>query len=75
MRTRTLKSFAVSISIGVAISVAFYTLTAVYGYLTFGSFVNEDILMSYEGGGMVYAGMYIMVLKIIVVSNNSILMF
>ena len=75
MRTRTLKSFAISISIGVAISVAFYTLTAVYGYLTFGSFVNEDILMSYEGGGMVYAGMYIMVLKIIVVSNNSVLMF
>ena len=67
MQSRTVKSFALVTTIAIIISVAFYTLTAVFGYLTFGSLVNEDILMSYDGSGPVYAGMYIMVLKIIVV--------
>ena len=70
MKHRTLKSFAFAGTIAVAICVAFYTLSAVYGYLTFGSLVNEDILVSYEGGGPVYAGMYIMVVKIIAVSRG-----
>ena len=71
MKTRSVKSFAFVTSIAMAISVAFYTLTAVFGYLTFGGSVNEDILMSFEGSGPVYAGMYIMVLKIITVSNHT----
>ena len=69
MQSRTVKSFGFAVSIAILISVAFYTLTAIYGYLTFGSLVNEDILMSYEGGGVVYVGMYVMVLKIITVSR------
>ena len=70
MQSRTVKSFGFAVSIAILISVAFYTLTAIYGYLTFGSLVNEDILMSYEGGGVVYVGMYVMVLKIITVSRS-----
>ena len=73
MKTRSVKSFAFVTSIAMAISVAFYTLTAVFGYLTFGGSVNEDILMSFEGSGPVYAGMYIMVLKIITVSNHTLM--
>ena len=67
MKTRTVKSFAIVASTAIAISVVFYTLTAIFGYLTFGGLVNEDILMSFAGSGPVYAGMYIMVLKIITV--------
>ena len=72
MKMRTVKSFTIVASMAIAISVLFYTLTAVYGYLTFGGLVNEDILMSFEGSGQVYAGMYIMVLKIITVRRNVI---
>ena len=71
MKHRTLKCFALAATMAMAICVVLYTLAAVYGYLTFGSLVNEDILMSYEGGGFVYAGMYIMVLKVITVSMQN----
>ena len=69
MKNRTVKQFALTATIAMALSAAFYTLTAVFGYLTFGSLVDEDILLSYDGSGPVYAGMYIMVLKIITVNN------
>ena len=68
MKHRTLKSFTTAVTIAIIICVACYTICAIYGYLTFGSKVNEDILMSYDGSGLVYAGMYAMALKIITVS-------
>ena len=71
MKRRTIKNFAFAATTAIAICVACYTLSAVYGYLTFGSLVNEDVLMSYEGeGGLVYAGMIAMALKTITVSRN-----
>ena len=68
MKSRTTKSFSIAVSVAIVICVACYTIFAIYGYLTFGSKVNEDILMSYKGGGLVYAGMYAMALKVITVS-------
>ena len=71
MKHRTLKNFAVACLSAIAICATCYTLSAAYGYLTFGSLVNEDVLMSYEGeGGLVYAGMIAMALKTITVSRN-----
>ena len=67
MKERTLKNFTIAVTTAIIICVASYTIVATYGYLTFGNKVNEDILMSYEGGGLVYAGMYAMALKIITV--------
>ena len=69
MKYRTTKSFSIAVSVAIVICVACYTIFAIYGYLTFGSKVNEDILMSYKGGGLVYAGMYAMALKVITVSS------
>ena len=69
MKSRTTKSFSIAVSVAIVICVACYTIFAIYGYLTFGSKVNEDILMSYKGGGLVYAGMYAMALKVITVSS------
>merc|ERR1719273_1902047 len=65
MKDRTIKNFTIAVSIAIVICVASYTIFAIYGYLTFGSKVNEDLLMSYEGDGLVYAGMYAMALKVI----------
>ena len=68
MKDRTIKNFTIAVTIAIVICVASYTIFAIYGYLTFGSKVNEDLLMSYEGDGLVYAGMYAMALKVITVS-------
>merc|ERR1719150_298150 len=65
MKSRTLKTFTTAVTIAIVICVACYTIFAIYGYLTFGSKVNEDILMSYKGSGLVYAAMYAMALKVI----------
>ena len=65
MKKRTLKNFTHSVSLAILICACCYTLSAVYGYRTFGSKVDDDILMSYNGGALVYAGMYAMALKII----------
>ena len=67
MKSRTIKSFTKAVSVATVICVACYTIFAIYGYLTFGSKVNEDILISYKGGWLVYAGMYSMSLKMITV--------
>ena len=48
MKTRTLKEFSKAVLIAILICVLTYTGTASFGYLTFGSDVNEDILLSYE---------------------------
>ena len=65
MKKRTLKNFTYSVSIAILICAICYTLSALFGYWTFGSKVDDDILMSYNGGALVYAGMYAMALKII----------
>ena len=69
MKYRTTKSFTFAVSVAIVICVACYTIFAIYGYLTFGSKVNDDILMSYKGGGLIYAAMYAMALKVITVSS------
>ena len=48
LKTRTLKEFSKAVLIAILICVLTYTGTASFGYLTFGSDVNEDILLSYE---------------------------
>ena len=69
MKNRTTKSFTIAVSVAIVICVTCYTIFAIFGYLTFGSKVNEDILMSYKGSGLVYAGMYAISLKMITVSQ------
>ena len=73
MKNRTINNFVFAATTAIVICAVSYSLFAVYGYLTFGSHVNEDIMMSYEGGGLVYAGMYAMALKVITVSRYSML--
>ena len=65
MKKRTLKNFTYSVSLAILICAICYTLSALFGYWTFGSKVDDDVLMSYNGGTLVYAGMYAMALKII----------
>ncbi|XP_014671427.1 PREDICTED: putative sodium-coupled neutral amino acid transporter 7 isoform X2 [Priapulus caudatus] len=47
LRKRTLTEFSKSVCVAMVACVLCYTLTAVYGYLTFGGNVNADILLSY----------------------------
>ena len=63
MKHRTFKNIIFVVFSAVTVCFVCYTLLGVYGYLTFGSLVNQDILMSYDGGGLVYAGMVAMALK------------
>lgn len=47
MQDRTMKSFTVVVVIALIICTTAYTLTGVYGYLTFGSKVSSDVVESY----------------------------
>ena len=48
MQKRTLREFIKTILIALAVCVFAYTGTASFGYMAFGSHVNEDILLSYK---------------------------
>ena len=48
MQKRTVPEFTKTLIIAIAICMFAYTGTASFGYLTFGSDVNEDILLSYK---------------------------
>jgi len=48
MKHRTIKHFSVASTSAIAICVFTYTGAATFGYLTFGSFVAEDILTNYD---------------------------
>lgn len=74
MKHRNLKSFTIVVSVAVAICAVCYTGAAAFGYLTFGSYVNEDILMSYSAKRTeVLLGIVAMALK--TVSTYPILLF
>ena len=48
MKRRNLKSFFTVSSCAIAVCAFAYTGAAAFGYLTFGSNVNDDILLSYD---------------------------
>lgn len=48
MKKRTLPEFTKTVLVALFVCVFAYTGTASFGYLTFGSDVNEDILLSYK---------------------------
>ena len=48
LKVKTLKEIIKSISISIIIVFCAYTISAIYGYLTFGSLVDDDVLMSYN---------------------------
>ena len=48
MKTRTLREFSKTLTVAMAICIFSYTGTASFGYLTFGSDVNQDVLESYD---------------------------
>lgn len=48
MKKRTVREFSKTILAALAICIFAYTGTASFGYLSFGSNVNEDILLSYK---------------------------
>ncbi|KAJ9578145.1 hypothetical protein L9F63_024993, partial [Diploptera punctata] len=52
LRERTLNNFTLCSSVAIAVCVTMYTLTGVFGYLTFGSLVTSDILESYSGSNV-----------------------
>ena len=48
MKKRTVLEFTKTLAVAMFLCVFAYTGTASFGYLTFGSSVNEDILLSYK---------------------------
>ena len=48
MKKRTVKEFSKTLVVAISICMFAYTGTASFGYLTFGTGVNEDILLSYD---------------------------
>lgn len=48
LRKRTLKEFSKSIAVSILIVFLAYTISATFGYLTFGVDVNDDLLKSYD---------------------------
>lgn len=48
LKEKTLKEFCKSISVSLLIVFSAYTLTATFGYLTFGVAINDDLLKSYD---------------------------
>ena len=48
LKVKTLNEIIKSISISIIIVFCAYTISAIYGYLTFGSLVDDDVLMSYN---------------------------
>lgn len=47
-KSRNIRQFSAAISVAIFICVFTYTVAATYGYLTFGSKVESDILKSYD---------------------------
>jgi len=48
LKEKTLKEFSKSITVSLIIVFTAYTLTATFGYLTFGEQINDDLLKSYD---------------------------
>lgn len=48
LENKTLKEFSKSITVSLIIVFTAYTLTATFGYLTFGVKINDDLLRSYD---------------------------
>ena len=48
MKHRTIKHFTIATTSAIAICVAVYTGAATFGYLTFGSKVDDDIISNYS---------------------------
>ncbi|KAJ4433722.1 hypothetical protein ANN_16033 [Periplaneta americana] len=53
LRERTMANFALCSSVAIFVCVAAYSLTGIFGYLTFGSFVTSDVLESYSGSNAI----------------------
>jgi solute carrier family 38 (sodium-coupled neutral amino acid transporter), member 7/8 len=63
LKVKTLTEIIKSISISIIIVFCAYTISAIYGYLTFGSAVDDDVLKSYDakdGSVLVAIVMYLM---------------
>ena len=48
MEKRTVREFSKALAVAMALCVFTYSVVASFGYMTFGSKVNEDILLSYK---------------------------
>ena len=48
LQKRTLKEFSKTLTVALTICIGSYSLPAIFGYLTFGSDVQSDILTSYD---------------------------
>lgn len=64
LRERNLCNYTKTISLALAATILCYSTTAVFGYLTFGSNVNSDILVSYNTTGDVIAGIILLAIKV-----------
>ena len=63
MERRTVKEFTKTMTVAFAICIFTYSGTATFGYLTFGSLVNQDILLSYNPTADVLVAVAIVALK------------
>ncbi len=48
LKNKNLKEFSKSIIVSILIVFSAYTVSATFGYLTFGNLVNDDLLKSYD---------------------------
>jgi len=73
LKVRTQKEFLKTVMVALVICVFAYTITASFGYLTFGSKVKADILSSYEPTPWVLVAVVLIALKM--VASYPILLF
>lgn len=63
MFRRTLKEFSKTIFMAILLCVVTYTIMATFGYLTFGAFINSDILLSYQPDTFVIIAVFLLIIK------------
>lgn len=63
MKKRTVLEFTKTVLVALGICIFAYTGTASFGYLTFGSDVNEDILLSYTPTADVLVAVFLIAVK------------
>jgi amino acid permease len=51
LKKKTLSEFTKSIIVSIVIVFLAYTVSATFGYLTFGDKINDDLLKSYDSKG------------------------
>ena len=74
MKKASVPRFAIVVTIAMTICCTAYTITASFGYLTFGTTVKSDMLMNYDPNDVIVNIARVM-LSIIVLSTSAVVLF